>query len=325
MVVAVKEEVVPTQAGKAGSLDKFWHLANAKKNASRIEASSRLLKLAANNPTEADYTMKRLIRGLASPVESSRQGFFICLVEFLRQHPVEYQTVQQEVKEILKVCGSKGEESLYLLGQILADIALLRSGAVKTKPDRVKVLENLIENGSKRSYLHLITINTIIEYFLCDGSEIAPEDLVNSLEESFKLKLPEAGLDSLLFVLSFFAMKGKDTSPEFLTDNFGFKDISKKKNLQRISKIMLETTLPLRNITTHPALKVLVQQVCEKKAAGKLFHYFLPEMTTVYKGQIGIALLRYIKSNYFVVTFYHRRLLNLRFLCVSTYLFCVDV
>ena len=88
--------------------------------------------------------MKRLLRGLASPLESSRQSFFVCLVEFLRQNSVDYDNVSQEMRETLKVSGgTQGEESLYLLGQILADVALLRAERVKETGQYQQVLSRL--------------------------------------------------------------------------------------------------------------------------------------------------------------------------------------
>ena len=111
---------------------------------SRIDASSKLLKHCAANPEEGPYTLKRLLRGLASPLESSRQSFFVCLVEFLRQNSVDYDNVSQEMRETLKVSGgTQGEESLYLLGQILADVALLRAERVKETGQYQQVLSRL--------------------------------------------------------------------------------------------------------------------------------------------------------------------------------------
>ena len=58
------------------------------------------------------YCVERLIRGLASTRESSLQGFFICLVELLRQHAkasdeASVDHVCQTIGKILHVKGSK--------------------------------------------------------------------------------------------------------------------------------------------------------------------------------------------------------------------------
>ena len=285
------EEHISNSKSKGG-LDKFWLLSNAKTNTSRIDASSKIIKRLVSNPSESNYIMKRLLRGLASPVETSRQGFFICLVEFFRLNKMEASKLNSEIKTTLKVTGSKGEESLLLLGQILANVALLRAGVPQTKPEKVQVLENLIENGSKRGYLNLIVINAIIEYFLQEGSVITPTEVVDAIGNSFKLKISEAGLDSLLFSIAFIKLHGKTVSAEFLVEHFGIKDVSKK-NLESIYKIVMGTTIPLSMIVNHPLLKVLVEIVSEKKLGAKFFNHFTPDMAgSTYKGQIGIAVLR---------------------------------
>ena len=274
------------------NLDKYWHLSTAKTAPSRIEASSKLLKHCASNPDEVPYTLKRLLRGLASPLESSRQSFFVCLVEFLRQNLVDYDKVSQELRETLKVSGTQGEESLYLLGQILADVALLRAGRVKETRQYQQTLSRLLENGSKRVYLALISINSVVEYFLHDAPPLPVEEVVTAAGQSFELTLSEASLDTLYFVLATLNHFGAGISADFVQESFGLKDLTKKSSLAAITDILTKTTLPLANVVNHPVLKALVPLVSEKKTAKKLFSQLLPLMNTAYKGQIGIALLR---------------------------------
>jgi len=285
-----------TQPKKKGTLNTFWLLSNAKNSGSRVDASSRLLKYVSANPTEAAYMLKRLLRGLASPLEHTRHSFFVCLTEFIRQQDLECAAVREEAQQTLKVTGSKGEESLYLLGQILADVAVLRAGVVRLKSDQVEVLSNLIDKGSRRSYLKLLALNTIIEYYLCDGSVVSNDEVVTSVGESFRVRLPEAGLDDLLFILTFLNRRLQDNeSPDFLMDHFGFKDIKKTSNLERICKILFSTTRPLSVLVYHPVLTAFASLVTCNGTAVKVLGLLLPDMkTSLYKGQLGIALLREI-------------------------------
>jgi len=286
-----EEEEDVQESKSSGHLDKFWLLTNAKSNISRITASSKVLKYISENPSEVNYSLKRLVRGLASPLETSRQSFFVCLVEFLRQNKMEYSFVKKEIKEALKATGSKGEESLFLLGQILSDIALLRSGLVQSEADKLDVLENLASNGSKRTYLNLIAINAIIEFYM--ESDTSSEELVGVVGRFFKLKLEEAGLDSLLFILSFVKSRGSNATTQFLTENFGFKEVTKKSNLEKICRIVTGTTLPLSIVLNHPVVAVLAALLKDKQSAKKMFAFFIPEMnSSLYKGQIGVCFLR---------------------------------
>ena len=294
MVEMIEEEEMNVPQKKEGNLDKFWQLSNAKNNKARVEAAFKLVKHASINPAEVPYTLKRLIKGLASPLESSRQAFFVCLVEFLRQNATSYKELSSEAEETFKASGSsKGEEGLYLLGKIMANIALLRAGNMTNPSEREDLFNNLLEIGSKRTYLYLITYNAIVEYFLVDGSGMSTEQVVQAVANSFKLDLSEANIDTLYFILSVLNLKNSELSAEFCMENFGLKEIGKKKSVESIHRILSTTTLPLRNVVNHPALKSLVPVLLEKKAAKKLFGHLLPVMNSTYKGQIGITILRY--------------------------------
>jgi len=290
------EPVEKTQTKqKPSTLRALWLLSNAKNSDNCVDACSKLLKYASANSTELSYILKRLLGGLSSPIEHSRQSYLVCLVEFLRQQDLAYSTVRDEIKQTLKVSGSKSEESVYLLGQILADIALLRAGVAKTKKARTEVLHNLIGNGCKRIYLRLLALNAIIEFYLGVDSEIPTEQLVTIVGQSFKLSLPEAELDSLLFILSFLNIRPDMATADFLSQHFGFKDIKKKSNLERIHKIIFETTLPLNVVVHHPVMSAIATVTTTNKSAKKLVSAILPDMkTSLYKGQIGLTLLREI-------------------------------
>ena len=60
------------------------------------------------------YCVERLIRGLASTRETSIQGFFICLVELLRQHAntSEEASADKVLETISKVLHVKGSKSV---------------------------------------------------------------------------------------------------------------------------------------------------------------------------------------------------------------------
>ena len=67
------------------------------------------------------YCVERLIRGLASTRETSIQGFFICLVELLRQHAntSEEASVDKVLETISKVLHVKGSKSVRFFAVLL--------------------------------------------------------------------------------------------------------------------------------------------------------------------------------------------------------------
>lgn len=52
--------------------------------------------------------MRRLVRGLASNRESARQGFFLCLVEVVRQGQGQEDMVQKVMELAKEELGHKG-------------------------------------------------------------------------------------------------------------------------------------------------------------------------------------------------------------------------
>ena len=290
MVELLQEEEVNTSQKKGGSLDRFWQLSNAKKMKARVEAASKLVKQTSLDPSEASYTLTRLIKGLASPLEGTRQSYFVCLVEFLRQTGTSFKELSTRAEETLKASScSKSEEGLYFLGLILSNIALLRAGTVTDINDQEKLLGKLLEIGSKRTYLHLITFNAVVDYYLVEGSTIQCEVVLQKVSELFKLDLADATIDTLYFILS---VSKLNISKESSAEHFGVKEVGKKDSIESFFKILSSTTLPLRNVLSHPALKCLAPVLVAKKSAKKLFGFLLPTMTSTYRGQIGIAVLK---------------------------------
>ena len=113
----------PPQSQKyQANLDTFWKLSHAKTKKARVEAATTVLggvkKDTDDEGKEGKYVLKRLLRGLSSTNQNSRQGFFACLCEFLRQNDVVYEEVLEAVKTVLKVTGSKSEEAEFLLAQV---------------------------------------------------------------------------------------------------------------------------------------------------------------------------------------------------------------
>lgn len=75
------------------------------------------------------YCVERLIRGLASTRESSLQGFFICLVELLRQHAKvnDEASIDHVFETISKVLHVKGSKSVSFNLLIITTLAYVRS------------------------------------------------------------------------------------------------------------------------------------------------------------------------------------------------------
>ena len=109
--------------------------------------------------------MKRLVRGLGSNRASARQGFFVALVQVLKDNPssVSWKSVNEVINDTLTQKGSKSEEGEFMTGQILAHGALLRSGTL-TPEEACKSITSLFDVSAKRSYLLSASRKFIIDF-----------------------------------------------------------------------------------------------------------------------------------------------------------------
>ena len=288
------EQVLKKPKKKGSSLDLLWNLVNAKKNAQAVDASSKILTHVSRNPAEVTYTLKRLLRGLASTNALTRQNSFVCLTELLRQQsasllpgPAE---VLAEAQETLKVVGgSKSEEGNLLLGQMLACLALLRAGRLNSSSLRLEVLELVLANGAKRNYLQFLAVSTVVDYYLDEELE----GVLARVAKSLPVKLAEASLDSLYLILAIFDKKKESLSEEFCKSSFGVKSLWKKSALDLLSKALLGSCLPYAAVEKHPVMKSLVAVVETSGVTAKFWSRLVSEMTgTAYKGLIAMLFLR---------------------------------
>ena len=283
---------------KKGSLDLLWNLNNAKKSGQAVEAASRILTHVSRNPAEVSYTLKRLLRGLASTSPLTRQNSFVCMAELLRQQgdnlpgPPE---VLAELRETLKVVGgSKSEEGNLLLGQLLACIALLRSGRLDAAAAalRAQVLDLVLANGAKRNYLQFLAVSAVVDYYLEEDAEQVLEKAAKSLP----LKLSEANLDSLYLILAFFSKKKDCLTEAFCKSTFGVKSLVKKSSLENLAKGVLGSCLPYAAVEKHPVIRSVVTVMEKLGATAKFWVYVAQEMTgTAHKGLIAMLVLRYLE------------------------------
>ncbi|KAF9264758.1 hypothetical protein L218DRAFT_899775 [Marasmius fiardii PR-910] len=180
------------------TLPLFWHLSSASRD-ERLDASIKLISaleqfqnqheipspasdeeedpvktdtLDIMNAQDVSYSLRRLIRGLASPRESSRLGFSVALTELLsRLNTVTTLQVVSLISEITKAQGaSTGQEErdilfarLFGLTSIIQSGLLVRLTPLATSPSSATqasslssyedVISQLISLGEKKSWL----------------------------------------------------------------------------------------------------------------------------------------------------------------------------
>lgn len=88
-------------------LDLFWDLAS-NDTSKRISAGVEIVNLtdsrnATGTVSDAEYVVKRLVRGLSSSRDSARQGFAASLVHLLTSHAIDLNLVLDILDDSTKV------------------------------------------------------------------------------------------------------------------------------------------------------------------------------------------------------------------------------
>ncbi|ESK96903.1 dna-directed dna polymerase [Moniliophthora roreri MCA 2997] len=273
------------------TLPLFWHLSSASKN-ERIEASVKLISAleqfqshhevpsagsdededAANadtldtmNAQDVSYSVRRLIRGLASPRESSRLGFAVALTELLSR--LETVTCSQISNLIINITKAQGastgqEERDVLFARLFGFTSIIQSGLlVRLTPltaspssatqasslsSYEEVLTQLISLGEKKSWLRESAWWSVGLGIDALGSSEVPwkdEALRLSVQMLFKEKkvwTPE----KVAMVLKLQRLAEKDVDwKSILSPTFKDTNVLSNSNLQTVALILKEATV----------------------------------------------------------------------------------
>lgn len=137
-------------------------------------------------PSEVEYAIKRLVRGLSSSTEAARQGFASCLAEVLAVRPdVPLSLVHEHMLTSTDVTGSvRGQDERdMLLGRLFTCLAVVRSGRLNVNikewdPIGMKLLETAIGIFRKRKVLRSLAAEAIVAMLEC----LPPQRFLDSLD-----------------------------------------------------------------------------------------------------------------------------------------------
>jgi len=290
----VVENVKPVKK-EQGGLKLFWKLGRAKGEKERIHTASLILKLVGSSSLEINYTLSRLVKGLASNSPVARQGFFICLTEFLRQTTCKFSHVSKLIEADLKPNAdlAKGEEADFLVARLLVISSVLRAGMDLSEEEKESVIDELLDLGSSRSYLTHPSVLLLTEHFT--DAKWGERTLIK-LGVAGNLKIGTMDLDHLFLLLTL-----NQSNPSCITDQIleflGVKKILSKKAVEGYSRILLGTNLPPSILAKHPILVTMVKSFSSEGTLEKFWSYISSEMSAANnKGTIGWLLLKEISK-----------------------------
>lgn len=146
----------PADGSKAAFLKLFWTLAESDR-AARTQAAAALLGFlreldhdAAEQAAQVQYTLKRLVRGLASSRDAARQGFSTALAGLLADFAAQLPLADARAKlhDAMQVSSAmKGmEQREHMFGRLFGLLALHRSGRLAQDAElQVAIINELLE------------------------------------------------------------------------------------------------------------------------------------------------------------------------------------
>ena len=277
MVTMEEEASVEPQAttkNKRPTLDAFWHLRNAKNDKNRLEAAGRVLSSLATSAIQPDYALGRLVRGLAAADHNTRQGFFICLTEFLRQSDTKYADVAKVAEASLKAVstnsGSKSEEADFLLGRLLVLSSVLRAGILPAE-ERGGVVGELLEVSKARRYLLLPVYRLLVEHFVPEGGQV----LLTLLDS---IDLAKLDMETAFLLLHLLERDAALVGPKVI-ESLGVKKVFGKKVVEKLARVLATANAPPSVVARHPLLPLLVSSLASAGAIQKFWAALSADMT----------------------------------------------
>ncbi|KAE9331419.1 hypothetical protein PF008_g15440 [Phytophthora fragariae] len=146
------EDGEPSSPQKGDFLKLFWTLAESERVV-RTQAAAQLLahlQRSAKQEAEVQYTLKRLVRGLASSRDAARQGFSTALSGLLSAFPKQLalQSTLELLRDAMEVHSSMKpmEQREHMFGRLFGLLALHRSGRLSADlPLLVAVVKELLQ------------------------------------------------------------------------------------------------------------------------------------------------------------------------------------
>lgn len=253
------------------TLDLFWKLGHAKNEKQALDQSAKILQSVSKSSLDIPFAINKLIMSLAGDSMRAKNAYFVCLTELLRQTQPSYMIVADNIQSLLRTGGtlSKGEEANYLMAQMLAYSAILRSKIELSSEDVMDMIESLANIGTSRNYLYLPAIKMCQEHFVKNAQ------FLSKVKESFTLKMDSLSLDSMYLLLSICI---EDSSEEFLKQ-VGAKKLLGKKSLEVYGNCILNASMPPQVVADHPGLQLLLTLLHDKKAVGSFWQIFSAHLT----------------------------------------------
>uniref|UniRef100_A0A0P6EY25 Myb-binding protein 1A n=1 Tax=Daphnia magna TaxID=35525 RepID=A0A0P6EY25_9CRUS len=274
-VLTTSKPVINTKSSKGLSqqfLDLFWKLAD-KEASIRLTASLEIIKhieSALSSASQLNYTIGRLVQGLASNRECARHGYYITLVGILKAldaTQLTNQIIHEAIKNRLVAEGNKKERIDQHVGQVLAYGALLKSGRLNDKEEMLLVINQLIIGSKIKNYIQPVAYGFLEELCQKVDAETFKGTVWPLLKPELSLPWGDQTFDTLNLLLVAQSKFPKIVDKRFWKETFGSSNISKPECFSEL------TTLILTNSSSgdHPLFAKIAKILFD---SGKLLDFW---------------------------------------------------
>ena len=251
-VVQAAPERSPSSLPFDGShLERFWDLASLNEKKRRVAARAVVDVLATQDDAElyerqVAYTLKRLVRGLASPRDMARHGYCLALTELLCTYEtIETMRVVEMMAETMSVSSNmKGDESRdVFFGRVFGCMALIRCGRLEGEAAQ-RVAAMLAHAAGKKQFLGEICVELLGELAKQRGFEAFESEL---MPEIGGLIAETGNVDSVCLVARLRALfPDQQPASAKCPPVWNSSPLSHPKNLQTVAEALKGST------TNHP-------------------------------------------------------------------------
>lgn len=266
-------------------LSHFWELASTDET-KRLKAASQLLDSLheaqmhheekvevednANDDEEnlccdeLEYSVKRLVKGLASSRKGARQGFATVLTEVLSKFTsLSPERVLKLIGENLEVSGSaiSTEEKDRYIGQIFGMVSVLRSqcdhGKISTlDPNWLGLLiSKVIELSKKKSYLQELCAKVIVDIFPLVSEDMFTNWVYPSVKEIVESGWAQATPETLLISLALQRSWGEHLDKKVMKVAWKSPLIADKQNYKQMYTVLQDS------ISSHPRVHCVWDEI----------------------------------------------------------------
>ncbi|GMF51448.1 unnamed protein product [Phytophthora fragariaefolia] len=178
----------PASPARGDFLKLFWTLAESER-AARTQAAAQLLahlRASAKQEAEVQYTLKRLVRGLASSRDAARQGFSTALSGLLSAFPQQLAlpSTLALLRDAMELHSSMKpmEQREHMFGRLFGLLALHRCGRLRADPPLLAaVLRELLDMAAFKRWFR----ETCYEAALALLADVPPALFAAELAASF--------------------------------------------------------------------------------------------------------------------------------------------